>query len=269
MFINSVNLELLKEITQYHPCCMLFSRVDGKILWANKKFCDWSGYTLSELERMTWMQLSVESDDLEADIVSAGNLSSASPTYVVRKQYRPKNDRPVHGNLYVTRAPLIGEMQFAFCVWEPLRNGSAEAFSLAVDHTKKATEAMAQLTKEIHEFTRRDADEDWIIATVRTARKHPKVVIALLGLLISGLFASGSNSLIELGQRIGILPLPTPPVPSEPKSQAMFSDPLPSAAGIARAKRHDMEITTPSGSHITWNRPAEKPIRYEWNQEGI
>ena len=250
MYINNVELEILKEIALYHPCCMLFSRVDGTILWANKKFCDWSGYTLNELEKMTWMHLSVEDDDLDADIASAGMLSAASPTYTVRKQYRPKNDRPVHGNLHVTRAPLIGEMQFAFCVWEPLKNGSAEAFTLAVEHTTKASAAMAELTREIQKLTHRDSDEYWIISTIRTARKHPRVVVMLLVLLLSAFSANGVNSLIELAQRLGFLQAPA----VEPKS-VMFPDPMQPIAMPPGGSKADLTVQLPNGSTVSWNRP--------------
>jgi len=61
----------------------LVTKVDGTILWANDSFCAWSQYTLIELQKMTWMELSSNDVDLKVDIELASELTPYNLSYSI------------------------------------------------------------------------------------------------------------------------------------------------------------------------------------------
>lgn len=179
--------------------------MDGSILWANAAFCEWSEYTLSELTKMTWIQLSVSDDNLDADFEMAKTLDLYNLSYTVQKRYIPKNGKPQIGNLHVTRYPASGDIKFCFCRWEPLGNGTAQAFELALASQKKVVDKMNELTTEVKEVTKRSEGEWLLLSLVRMGVKYPKIVVAV-AVFILGAF--GAEMTISTLQKLGFLPPP-------------------------------------------------------------
>lgn len=183
----------------------MISNTDGTIIWANDAFCEWAEYTLGELQRMTWMQLSANDEDLAADIAMSKTLDTYNLSYTVQKKYIPKNGKPQIGNLHVTRYPASGEIRFCFCRWEPLGNGTAQAFELAIAAQKKLTQQMNELATEIKTVTQRSEGEALLLSAVRMGVKYPKIVIAMIVFMLG---AFGADVTVSTLQKLGFLPPP-------------------------------------------------------------
>lgn len=173
-WIDTTTDEHLRTWVRHCPAMKLVTTIDGRILWANMAFCEWVKYRLDELLRMTWKDLSVNDEALAADIDEASRLSPYNPVYVIRKRYIPQGDVGQWGYLTVMRYPLSGEIECCLCTWEPVKNGAVTAFSLAMEHSEKLEHKMTELTAEIRKVTTRSEEEDWVLATIRIARRYPK-----------------------------------------------------------------------------------------------
>ena len=198
--------EHLRTWLKHSPAMKLVSKLSGEILWANTAFCEWSKYTVNELRHMSWLQLSVPDASLEADLAEMKKLDGYSPTYVVTKQYIPKNEKPQWGQLTVIRYPLIGEIECCFCTWEPLKNGTATAFSAAMEQAMKVEQRLIEMTTELKRVTEQSDEDKFILNGMRMIQKHPRVAVGLLLLMLS---IFGLNNVVELLQRTGIIEVPT------------------------------------------------------------
>lgn len=195
----------LRTWVKHCPAMKLASTLDGKILWANSAFLEWSQYTLTELVRMTWMQLSVPDKNLEYDIDEATRLDSYNPCYTVKKQYIPKGSKPEWGSLTVMRYPMTGDIQCCLCTWEPLKNGTATAFAMAMEHTQKLDQKIEAMTTELRAVTTQTDEDKFILGTIRMIQRHPKLSVAFL---VGALSIFGLNNVVELLQRTGLIQLP-------------------------------------------------------------
>lgn len=213
-WLSNVDCEHLRTIVSFSPSMYLASRVDGTILWANLAFANWAKYSLPELQKMTWMQLSVEDEDLAADIELAQQLSEYGVTYTVQKRYAPKNDKPQLGNLHVMRVPARGEIDFCFCRWEPLPNGESQALELALESQEKVAKEMAELTKAVTQLTSQTEEQKALLSVIKVAQKYPKITMAIFVLFLAG---GGFDTALSWLQRLGYLPQPQIVVKEETK----------------------------------------------------
>lgn len=221
---------------------------DGEIFWANESFCRWTGYTLNELVEMGSNKLRVDHDGINADLTAMIDIVDGyTQSCSYQTQYIPKNGKPEWGTLTAIRYPAAGELTCFLCGFEPLKNGTATAFALAVDHVKEAKNEMAELAKEIRKLSHVNEDEDWIIKTVRIARRYPKIAVAFI---IFALSIFGANNILQLLQRIGWLGIELP------KSVQTY-DPV--EIPIAE-QMSDIHIVTHGGTVIDWNRNAESRL---------
>jgi PAS domain-containing protein len=199
LWIDTADINVLKVALQHTSAQHLISTIDGGILWANRSFTDWSKYTVHELMNMTWMDFSVDDPSLAADIEEAAKLDGYQTSYTVQKQYIPKNSKPEIGLLHVVRYPLGGAIECCICTWEPLKNGTAEAYRTSLAYFKRIDEKLAMLTSQ--------TEEDIVLLGVfKLVKKYPKAAIAVLIFLI-GIF--GTNNILQILQGIGYLPEPT------------------------------------------------------------
>lgn len=203
---NTASEDQLRTWLKHTPAMKLVSTLDGQILWANAAFCEWSQYTLNELRRLTWMEISVPDKNLEADIDETKHLDAYNPTYQVKKQYIPKGSKPEWGQLTVMRYPLHGEIECCLCTWEPLRNGTATAFAMAMEHAKKIDQRIEAMTTEMKLLTTQSDEDKFVLSVIRMIQRHPKVAA---GFLIIALSVFGLNNIVELLQRTGLVQLPT------------------------------------------------------------
>lgn len=238
MWIDDIaNESHLRTWIKHCPAMKLVSTVDGQILWANAAFCDWSQYTLTELRKLTWMQISVPDKNLEADIDETKNLDAYNPTYQVKKQYVPKGAKPEWGQLTVMRYPLSGEIECCLCTWEPLKNGTATAFAMAMEHATKLDARIEAMTAEMKIITTQSDEDKFILSTIRMIQRHPKIAASFL---IVALSIFGLNNIVELLQRTGLIQLPVKTEQGE-QHAAMAHE-----IGIV-ALSAEYEVATPKG----------------------
>lgn len=205
MWIDEAKEEQLRAWVKHCPAMKLVSTLDGRILWANAAFCEWSQYTLNELRQLTWMQISVPDKNLEADVDEAKNLDAYNPTYQVKKQYVPKGLKPEWGQLTVMRYPLTGPIECCLCTWEPLKNGTAAAFTQAMENYSEITKRLDMMTTEISVLNSQTEEEKFGLSGFRMIRRHPKVAAAFLVVALS---VFGLNNVLSLLQKMGVVSLP-------------------------------------------------------------
>ena len=216
MDLTTVERQFLEVWLKHSSAMKLISTVDGKILWANDEFLQWIGYTLGELRKLTWIQISVPDENLDADLLALKNLDAWNPRYSVKKQYIPKNEKPSWGTLTVMRFPSDGEIKICGCTWEPLKNGTAAAFTLAMEKCDLLKKELQLVNVNVSSLTSQSEEDRWIVSTISMARKHPRLAGFFL-VVAATIF--GANNVIELLQRIGYIPVPQVVAPIKPTGE--------------------------------------------------
>jgi hypothetical protein len=149
------------------------------MLWGNDAFLEWLGYTQSELQARTWMDISVNDASLSADLEAASRVQDGYlVTYKVKKQYIPKNSRPRWGTLYVLRYPPQGEAKHAICVWEPMVEDNANAFEVARAAVAKMESEFAALRKLLEQAEATSLIEKAMLIAIKLAVTYPKTAMA-------------------------------------------------------------------------------------------
>lgn len=135
---------------------LIASSPSGKIHWCNEAFENLLGYSEFELafaqggKGMTWHQLSVDDDNLLADQKMVDELLAGRREHcTVRKQYRPKNEKPIWAELNVLRYPETGDIQYFLVIAIPLKNGSQAAAQIASEQMSQVISKLEEL-KEHH-----------------------------------------------------------------------------------------------------------------------
>lgn len=205
-FIHTLPSDVVATILRSSGIMWLISKPTGEILDASPEFMRWIGYTHDELTRLTWMQISVQDDSLNADLHSVNNLTPYDPFYIVRKQYVPKNDKPAWGELTVTRHPMSGDkIEYCFCTWHPLKNGTAEAFAKAIENGLLVEKRINEMTTVLKQFTSQSEEDRYVLSTINMVKKHPRIAAAFVVIAL-GMF--GLNNVLEILQRTGLMTLP-------------------------------------------------------------
>lgn len=251
MWIDEAKEEQLRTWVKHCPAMKLVSTLDGRILWANAAFCEWSQYTLNELRQLTWMQISVPDKNLEADVDEAKNLDAYNPTYSVKKQYVPKGAKPEWGQLTVMRYPLSGPIECCLCTWEPLKNGTAAAFTQAMENYGEITKRLEAMTTEIKTVTTQTDEDRFVLGTIRMVQRHPKIAA---GFIIMALSIFGLNNVVELLQRTGLIQLPVK-IEKEPTHAALANQ----IGTVVNSTDH--KITTPAGTEIKWQSVGQRRFK--------
>lgn len=205
-FIRTLPAEVVSTILRSSGIMWLISKPTGEILDASPEFMRWIGYTHEEITRLTWMQISVQDDSLNADMHSVANLTPYDPFYIVRKQYVPKNDKPAWGELIVTRHPMVGDkVEYCFCTWHPLKNGTAEAFAKAIENGLLVEKRIDEMTTVLKQLTSQSEEDRYVLSTISMVKKHPRIAAAFVVIAL-GMF--GLNNVLEILQRTGIIEIP-------------------------------------------------------------
>jgi len=205
-FICTLPAEVVSTILRSSGIMWLISKPTGEILDASPEFMRWIGYTHDELLRLTWMQISAQDDSLRADMHAVKDLTPYDPFFIVRKQYIPKNDKPSWGELMVTRHPMQGDhIEYCFCTWHPLKNGTAEAFAKAMENGLLVEKRLNEMTTVLNSITSQSEEDRYVLSTINMIRKHPKVAAAFVVIAL-GMF--GLNNTLEFLQRTGIIEIP-------------------------------------------------------------
>lgn len=206
MWLTNASVEDIKYFIRHSHLNIIVSKPDGSILWANDSFCNYIQYTLYELQRIGWKNISQHGSDLDADTNQLNSLTPNNNQYSVQKRYIPKNGKPELGTLNVIAFFKDDKIDYCLTVWEPLKNGTAAAFELAITTTNNMSKAINELSTNIGTLTAQKEEEKFLLASVRMAQKYPKITILII---VSILGLTGFNNAITTLQRLGILPAPT------------------------------------------------------------
>ena len=208
MWIDDIEKELLQDLIRDSVCMYLATDFDGKIHWVSESFERWTGYTTSELQRIGWKKLSVDDESLSADLTAAKEIEQGTRvSYSVKKRYIPKGQLPRWGVLTVRRIPEKGPMLFAWCHWAPVDDDLAAPFEIAMETQKLCVAKMEAVERTMRQLTEQNAEERWMLATIRMIQNHPRVALTIVVVLLS---IFGVNNVVELLQRTGLLPVPVP-----------------------------------------------------------
>jgi len=154
MFLSTLSKEHLQRLLQQSRCPHYAAGPDGEIYWASDEFCEWSGFTESELLRLGWINISKNDDSLAADKLAAAEMIQGLRTYyTVQKVIIKKSGIPQWGVVTVHREPEIGELKFMWCHWSPIDGASDSAFSLAMDYQHKLEVRIADMATTIKTMT--------------------------------------------------------------------------------------------------------------------
>lgn len=245
MWISQADQQILATWIEHCPALKLVSGVNGEIFWANRAFREFTEYTLKELQAIGWRKLSVDGESLDADIDALTQMQSGYiQDYTVNKQYRTKSGAAKWGILSVLRYPAAGEIQCFLCTFEPLKNGTATAFDLAMERISEMTKAINGVKSEVKALTEMDPDATWVDSTMKLVKRHPKVAGAFLVFAMS---VFGLNNIVELMQRVGLVEIPVKvPVPVQPVGVGE----IPQANLIGDRLKYQWTVTTPDGNVI-------------------
>jgi PAS domain-containing protein len=204
--------EDLKDFIKHTTTCVIVSNPVGDILWANNAFLHWSGYTLVELSRYGWKQISVPSEDPNADVHFVSEWDRFTPIHTIQKQYYRKNKEPVWGTLTAMRFPSSGDIQFCISTWIPTADTGSDAIGIVsnlVDHNVKT---LRELRDSIEKYTSLSQEQRFIMTATELAKKYPKITWAIIALGF-GLF--GLNNFLEILKTAHLVP-PTVTVSPKP-----------------------------------------------------
>lgn len=193
----------LKAFIRHTTICTVVSKPDGTILWANSAFTSWSGYSLTELQKYGWKQITVPGEDRDLDAMKCENWDAFTPIYSVQKQYYRKNQSAAWGTMTAMRFPPYGDIEFCVVTWVPHEDASQEAMSTALNAIDKAEKASTKLTDAFQSFTQLSEEQKFIMTAAQLAQKHPRITWAIITLGF-GLF--GLNNTLEILKTVRIVP---------------------------------------------------------------
>ena len=220
--------ECLRTWIRNCPAMKLVSTLDGKIVWANAAFCSWSQYTLSELLRKKWIDISVDDMNLQSDLEEARRLDSSTPIYKAKRQSIPKGSDPEWGMLTVMRYPIAGEVKFYLCTWEPIHQATSLAFEMAMKNGEKTERRIGEMAEILKAITSQTEEDRYVLSTINMIRKHPRMAVSVLAV---GLGLFGLNNILEVLQRTGIIEIP---IRIEPVDKEVGAVPVDHSTDIVR-----------------------------------
>jgi PAS domain S-box-containing protein len=207
-WIDRADCAALRSFIRHCHVPVIVSGIDGSVLWANDEFCEWSGYTVRELQMLGWKKLSIDNEHLTADIEAAKELNGYNLTYKVQKQYIPKNDKPHWGTLSVMRYPATGDIEFCVCIWMPLKNGTQAAFNMAMTELGKLASQMEACKGELSNLAKKTDEDVFLSSGVKLIKSNPKIFWAVLVVTL-GLF--GFNNVLQILSGLHLVPTPIVP----------------------------------------------------------
>lgn len=201
-WLQSQSRDLLEFALQHSSSCYLSSALKGTIYWVNDSFAAYMGYTPRELERRTWMDISVKDENFEADVEAAKQLEEGIITsYRVLKFYIPKGARPRIGWLTVLRYPQYGPIEVCICNWHPLEDDSSPALASAMEGIDKMSASLDELKQIVVQIEQQGAAtsivEKGVVIWLKIVSQYPKSAI-VVGLFLICLIG-GSAAVNAIG----------------------------------------------------------------------
>lgn len=202
-WLNTLDKDQLLKLHQESQCCLIAAGLSGEIYWASEQFCQWSGYTETELKKLGWIAISKQDESLEADKLSAEEMRLGTRTfYTVQKAYIKKTGTPQWGILSVQRVPDIGDLKFAWCHWTPIEGASDTAFALAMDCQSKLEVRIKDMAETIKVLTNQTEEERLVHSFGRVMLKYPRVFLMVF-VVLGG--STGGKFIIDICERLGLI----------------------------------------------------------------
>ena len=207
----------LKAFLHHMSVCVIVSKPGGAILWTNKAFEEWSGYSSEELQRAGWKQIVVSGADFDRDPDASEQWEAYSPIYRIRTRYNRKDASPCWGTLTAMRFPPIGDIEFCVCTWIPHQETTNAALDTALAAIQKSEKATKELSDSFAAYSQISTEQRFIVTATELAKKYPKVTWAIIAFGF-GLF--GLNNALEILKTIHLVPpvvtLTAPTIPQSP-----------------------------------------------------
>ncbi len=187
---------------------------NGEIYAANPAFCEMTGYTEYELQRIGWVQLSVRNEDLLADQATLQNLIAGNIlSYSVIKSYVTKGGIPVAGQMTAVRWPQGKEsLEYCLCWFVPFVNGSKAALTMVTNYIEQhthtsnlLTEAITAMNTAVQENKAKTAAQRLWDAAYEWAAQNPKTAGSIL---LFVLLLNPRDTVIEIMRQKGWIPAP-------------------------------------------------------------
>lgn len=200
-WLQEADCALLKSWLQNTSVPSITSAVDGRIYWCNKAFEEMIGYSEYELtigqggRGISWHQLSVADDSLEADMKMSEELVAGRRIeYTCRKRYVPKNQNPIWVELHVMRWPREGTDVHCFLVIAmPIQQETNYSTQLIMDQIKLLLANQEVLLKE----TTRSDTENIAMAIARVINSNPKRAAIVFMFILAMLLGSEMLRAVE------------------------------------------------------------------------
>jgi len=182
-WLKSKDCEMLRLWARKNRVPMLASGQDGKIHWANEAFEELIGYSEYELtigangKGIKWTEISVNDQNLEADVRMTQDLIDGKrDDYSVRKQYQPKNAKPVWVEVHVMRWPTGGDVDCFLVTVIPLKDASQDAAEMATETLRETRAEIAALKALVAQaITKKITDTEIMAGAIaRTINKYPR-----------------------------------------------------------------------------------------------
>lgn len=261
MWIANLPQEVLCEMIRWHPCAGFLLDNEGRVVGANKAFQNWSGYSLVQLQHLDIQRIHNVTDMSQDDLLTqCRRLTPQDPNSMIRTQFRANGEAPEWGKLRILRTTTAdNSVVYYWCVWEPFCDESREAFAAAMKLIGESSTAMIELQKEVRSYSARDQDEDLVIATLRFARRYPKITMGF-AMLIASVF--GLSNIVQVAKQLGFLP--ADPIVIEPKQVWQQPEELPKATGIASTAGVQSDLMLQqSPITVHYNRPKVEGIKWQ------
>ena len=259
-WIDSATDEQLKTWIRQCPAMKLVTAPDGRILWANQSFLEWSRYRLSELTRLTLSEMN-GGGDAAADAEEVSSLHGTTQATVQRKQLRPNSEAAQWGHLTRMRYPLTGDIECCLCTWETIKPATSEAFQLAMEHTQRVDARMTEMIAEIRKVTSHTDEENWVLSSFRIVQRHPRIAMMFVVVALS---VMGLNNVVGLLQRIGVVELPVKIEKAKLNDELVYDiafsdhqsnpDRTDDQHSAEAAGKRTITATTPGGTTVTFVR---------------
>lgn len=211
-WLQEADCALLKSWLQNTSVPSITSAVDGKIYWCNKAFEEMIGYSEFELtlgqggRGISWHQLSVSDDSLEADKKMTEELMAGRRVeYTCRKRYIPKDQNPIWVELHVMRWPREGTDVHCFLVIVlPLHRATNYSTQIIMDQIKLLRENQEIILKE----STRGNIETLAISLARIINANPKPAAMVFLFILAMLLGSELLRAVETIKKLSGFSVP-------------------------------------------------------------
>ena len=194
----------LRRLVEGSACMQLATGLDGQIYWASDAFCEFIGYSLSQLKSIGWYTISVQDAALEADKELCRDMAAGKIRHSrIQKRYIPQNSQPQWVLLDIDRVPQNGECRYAWVHVTPIRQESQQAFELSVSHAEKVEKRLADMAETIKALSSQSDEERALSDLVKMIAKYPRAFLCGVALLAG---SSAVEAVIDIARTLNLLP---------------------------------------------------------------